>query len=126
MTVTLVDKAERSRTPADLAVPVREALAVIPGIEVSVSVASSMGGNEAPVQISISGNALDVLQPRADELVRRLIGRGTETPEEQQRRLETAKVELAAEDEFDRTVMNVTVQDAAREVVELMNLSARG
>jgi guanylate kinase len=59
--------------------------------------------------------------PSWDELVRRLIGRGTESPEEQQRRLETAKVELAAEHEFDRTVMNVTVQDAAREVVELMS-----
>lgn len=72
MTVTLVDKSQRSRTPADLSLPVRDALAVIPGIEVSVSIASGMGGNQAPVQISISGNSLDVLQPRADELIRRL------------------------------------------------------
>ncbi len=38
--------------------------------------------------------------PSWDEMVRRLVGRGTETAEEQQRRLETAKLELAAEPEF--------------------------
>ena len=42
-----------------------------------------------------------LLPPTWDELVRRLIGRGTESAEEQARRLETAKVELAAQDEFD-------------------------
>ncbi|WP_022880815.1 guanylate kinase [Gryllotalpicola ginsengisoli] len=60
--------------------------------------------------------------PSWDELVRRLIGRGTETSDEQQRRLETAKVELAAEHEFDKTVVNASVPEAAREVVELMAL----
>ncbi len=63
--------------------------------------------------------------PSWDELVRRLIGRGTETAEEQQRRLETAKVELAAEDEFDRTVVNSTVAEAAQEVVDLMFMRAQ-
>ena len=42
-----------------------------------------------------------LLPPTWEELVRRLIGRGTESPEEQARRLDTAKVELAAQDEFD-------------------------
>lgn len=63
--------------------------------------------------------------PSWDELVRRLVGRGTEPAEEQRRRLETAKVELAAEDEFDRTVVNSSVPEAAREVVELLNVRAR-
>lgn len=63
--------------------------------------------------------------PSWEELVRRLIGRGTESVEEQQRRLETAKVELAAEGEFDKTVVNASVADAAREVVELMSLPSR-
>jgi guanylate kinase len=63
-----------------------------------------------------------LLPPTWDELVRRLIGRGTETPEEQQRRLETAKVELAAQDEFDHRVVNTDVADAAREVVDLMKI----
>ena len=61
-----------------------------------------------------------LLPPTWEELVRRLIGRGTESTEEQQRRLDTAKVELAAQDEFDARVVNTEVSEAAREVVELM------
>ena len=64
-----------------------------------------------------------LLPPSWDELVRRLIGRGTETPVEQQRRLETARVELAAQDEFDFKVINHDVSQAAQEVVELMAVS---
>lgn len=54
--------------------------------------------------------------PSFDELVRRLIGRGTETEEQRQRRLETAKVELASESEFDVTIVNTTVDEAADEL----------
>jgi guanylate kinase len=61
--------------------------------------------------------------PTWDEMVRRLVGRGTETPEEQQRRLETAKLELAAEPEFDHTVINDDVRRAADELVSLMGLT---
>lgn len=46
----------------------------------------------------------------------RLIGRGTETAEQQARRLETAKVELAAESEFDVTIVNETVDQAAADL----------
>ncbi len=62
-----------------------------------------------------------LLPPTWEELVRRLIGRGTEKPEEQQRRLDTARVELAAQDEFDAKVVNTEVSRAAHEVVELMD-----
>ena len=58
--------------------------------------------------------------PSWDELVRRLVGRGTETEAERERRLETARDELAAESEFDATVVNVSIPDAAAELVELM------
>jgi guanylate kinase len=64
-----------------------------------------------------------LLPPSWDELVRRLIGRGTENQEEQQIRLESAKGELAAQDEFDAKVINAEVSQAAREVVDLMNVS---
>ncbi|MBO0982564.1 guanylate kinase [Rathayibacter sp. SD072] len=67
-----------------------------------------------------------LLPPSWDELVRRLVGRGTESPEEQQRRLATARVELAAQDEFDFAVVNSTVPEAAREVVELMSPRSDG
>ena len=58
--------------------------------------------------------------PSWDELVRRLVGRGTEDDEERARRLQTAKVEMAAEKEFDVTVVNDDVRRAAEELVSLM------
>lgn len=58
--------------------------------------------------------------PSWDELVRRLVGRGTESEAERERRLETARVEMAAQPEFDVTVVNVSIPDAAAELVELM------
>lgn len=60
--------------------------------------------------------------PSWEELVSRLLGRGTESPEEQRRRLETARLELAAEPEFDAVVVNDRVERAAEELVRLMGL----
>lgn len=64
-----------------------------------------------------------LLPPSWEELVRRLVGRGTEDSAEQARRLETAKAELAAQDEFDYRVVNADVGTAAREVVDLMAIT---
>lgn len=58
--------------------------------------------------------------PSWDELVTRLSGRGTEAPEVIERRLAAAKVELAAEREFDVTLVNTSVQDVCRELVTLL------
>ncbi|MFE4694508.1 MULTISPECIES: guanylate kinase [Streptomyces] len=63
--------------------------------------------------------------PGWDELVRRLTGRGTEAPDVIERRLAAAKVELAAESEFDTTLVNTSVEDVARELLTLM-LQASG
>jgi len=71
-------------------------------------------------------NFVFLAPPSWEEMVRRLVGRGTETPEEQQRRLETAKLELAAEPEFNHTVINDDVQRAADELVSLMGLTPHG
>lgn len=60
--------------------------------------------------------------PSWDELVRRLTGRGTEPPEVIERRLDAAKVELAAEPEFDVTLVNTSVEDVARELLALMDV----
>ncbi|MGN9756899.1 guanylate kinase [Streptomyces sp. SD31] len=60
--------------------------------------------------------------PSWEELVRRLTGRGTEPPEVIERRLEAAKVELAAEPEFDVTLVNTSVEDVARELLALMDV----
>lgn len=67
-------------------------------------------------------NFVFLAPPSWDEMVRRLVGRGTETAQEQQQRLETAKLELAAEPEFNHTVINDSVEHAADELVSLMGL----
>ena len=58
--------------------------------------------------------------PSWDELVRRLVGRGTESQEEREVRLTTAKAELAAAVEFDVTLVNDDVRRVADELVSLM------
>lgn len=58
--------------------------------------------------------------PSWEELVGRLEGRGTETAEERAVRLDTAKVELAAQNEFDRVIVNDDIRRAAEELVSLM------
>jgi guanylate kinase len=58
--------------------------------------------------------------PSWEELVRRLVGRGTETEEERQRRLATARLEMAAEPEFDVVIVNREIHAAAEELVTLM------
>lgn len=61
-----------------------------------------------------------LLPPSWEELVRRLESRGTEDSAEQARRLETARTELDAQDEFDETIVNDDVDRAAEAVVHLM------
>jgi guanylate kinase len=58
--------------------------------------------------------------PSWEELVRRLIDRGTEEEDERSRRLETARQELAAEPEFNVTIVNTRIHAAGEELVELM------
>jgi len=61
--------------------------------------------------------------PSLDELVRRLVGRGTEDQEERERRLRTAEVEMAAEPEFDVSIVNDDVRRATDELVSWMGLA---
>jgi guanylate kinase len=61
-----------------------------------------------------------IAPPSWEVLVERLQSRGTETAIEQQKRLETAKSELASQGEFDRVVINDEVARCASEVVELL------
>ena len=62
--------------------------------------------------------------PSWEELVRRLVGRGTEDEEERARRLQTALEEMAAEPEFDVAVVNHEIHAAAEELVALMGTSS--
>jgi guanylate kinase len=88
-------------------------------------------GLPALVEVDLQGaRALRVAAPEAllvflappswDDLVVRLTGRGTEPPEVVDRRLRTAKEEIAAQDEFDAVVVNTDVRTAARDLLTLL------
>lgn len=90
-------------------------------------------GREAVLEIDLQGarqvrtnwpdaRLVFLAPPSWDELVRRLVGRGTETEEERTRRLDTATRELAAESEFDTTVVNRDVAHAVADLVGLLGL----
>lgn len=61
-----------------------------------------------------------IAPPSWDELKRRLSMRGTEDSAEQDRRLDTAKLEMQAQDEFDAVIINEHVDKCAQQVVDLM------
>ena len=54
-----------------------------------------------------------IAPPSRDALRARLIGRGTDDPEQVERRLQTAEGELAAQDEFTRVVVNDRLEEAS-------------
>lgn len=73
------------------------------------------------VRQAVPGALLVFLAPPSwEELVRRLTGRRTEPPADVARRLEAARTELAAEPEFDVTLVNTSVGEVCRQLVALM------
>ena len=60
--------------------------------------------------------------PSWEELVRRLVGRGTESAVQRERRLETARAEMAAQAEFDFVVVNGEIGQAVKDLVALVCL----
>jgi guanylate kinase len=61
------------------------------------------------------------IAPPSDEALRtRLVGRGSDAPEQIERRLEVAREELAAEGEFDHVVVNDNLDDAVARLSELV------
>jgi HAE1 family hydrophobic/amphiphilic exporter-1 len=72
MTVTMIDKSQRSVTPQDLMPVVRRALEAVPGATFQVSAASSIGGSSAPVSITLYGESYAVLDRLAGRLEARL------------------------------------------------------
>ena len=60
--------------------------------------------------------------PTWEALVRRLVGRGTENAAQRERRLATARTELAAASEFDHVVVNDQVGKTVDQLVDLLGL----
>ena len=102
---------QRSGTPAS---PVRESLAQGRPVLVEVDLAGARSIK------SLMPEAVTVPPPSWDELVKRLTGRGTEPEDVVARRLETARTELAARDEFDRVVVNDDVERAFAEISAIL------
>jgi guanylate kinase len=73
------------------------------------------------VRAAVPGALLVFLAPPSwPELERRLVNRNTESAEKVARRLEAAKGELAAEDEFDITLVNTSVERVCAQLVALI------
>ncbi|NLE81117.1 MAG: guanylate kinase [Rhodococcus sp.] len=104
---------QRSGTPA---VPVREALDAGKPVLVEVDLAGARAVRAAMPEALL----VFMAPPSWDVLVGRLTGRGTEPPEVVERRLETARVELAARDEFDEVIVNEDVNQSCDELVSLL------
>lgn len=64
-----------------------------------------------------------LLPPSWEELEHRLRGRGTESPEQIERRLTTARTEMDAQLEFDMVVRNDSVSLATDELLHIMGLN---
>jgi guanylate kinase len=61
-----------------------------------------------------------IAPPSRETLRARLVGRGTDSPEAVERRLETADAELAAQPEFEHVVVNDRLEDAVDELVSIV------
>ena len=66
-----------------------------------------------------------IAPPSFEDLARRLEGRGTEDETVRERRLATARVELAAREEFDHVIVYDDVDRAVSELAEVMGLASR-
>ncbi|MCV7258184.1 guanylate kinase [Mycobacterium shimoidei] len=105
-----------------LAAPVREATQAGHPVLIEVDLAGARAIKRAmPEAISVF-----LAPPSWEDLEARLVGRGTETPEVIERRLATARTELAAQDDFDEVVVNSRLETACAQLVSLLVDTAPG
>ncbi|MBZ8177858.1 guanylate kinase [Corynebacterium poyangense] len=104
---------QRSGTPA---APVNQALQEGRPVLVEVDVV----GARAIKSLMPEATTVFLAPPSWEELVQRLTGRGTETAEVIERRLATARNELAARDEFDQIVVNDDVNQAVASISDIL------
>ena len=103
----------RSGTPAR---PIRDATEAGQPVLLEVDLAGARAVKQAmPEAITVF-----LAPPNWEALESRLSGRGTESAEVMARRLETARAELSAKDDFDRIVVNSQLESACAELVSLL------
>ncbi len=105
-----------------LAEPVRSAT----GSGFPVLIEVDLAGARAIKQAMPEAITVFLAPPSWADLQARLVGRGTESPEAMARRLDTARVELAAQDDFDQVVVNSQLESACAELVSLLVGNAPG
>lgn len=99
-----------------LAQPVRAATASGSPVLIEVDLAGARAIKKAmPEAITVF-----LAPPSWADLEARLVGRGTESREDIRRRLDTARVELAAQGDFDEVVVNGQLESACAELVSLL------
>lgn len=103
----------RSGTPA---APIREATAAGRPVLIEVDLAGARAVKRAMPEVT----SVFLAPPSWEELEKRLVGRGTESPEVIERRLATAREELAAQGDFDVVVVNQDLEAACSELVSLL------
>jgi guanylate kinase len=109
----------RSATPAQ---PIRDATAAGHPVLIEVDLAGARAVKRAmPEAITVF-----LAPPSWEALESRLAGRGTETPDVMRRRLQTARAELAAQDDFDEVVVNSQLESACAELISLLVGTAPG
>src|SRR5699024_2660425 len=96
---------QRSGTPAE---PVNEALEASRPVLVEVDLAGARNVKKALPEAELAFLA----PPSWEILVDRLTGRGTECQDVSERRLDTAREEWAWQSEFDRVIVNDSLDDA--------------
>ncbi|MGA7132915.1 MAG: guanylate kinase [Mycobacterium sp.] len=102
--------------------PVRDAVAAGHPVLIEVDLAGARAVKQAmPEAITVF-----LAPPSWEALEARLIGRGTETPDVIERRLTTARTELAAKKDFDEVVVNSQLETACAELVSLLVETAPG
>ncbi|HTM84466.1 MAG TPA: guanylate kinase [Mycobacterium sp.] len=110
---------QRSGTPA---APIAEAARSGRPVLIEVDLAGARSIKKAlPEAITVF-----LTPPDWETLQARLVGRGTESAEVMERRLATARTELAAQGDFDRVVVNGQLENACSELVSLLVDTAPG
>ena len=103
----------RSGTPAQ---PIRDAISAGRPVLIEVDLAGARAvKNAMPEALSVF-----LAPPSWEALESRLTRRGTESPEVMNRRLATARAELAAQNDFDVVVVNSQLESACAELVSLL------
>ena len=80
-----------------------------------------LGGIKIKKHFGEQALAVFVASPSLEELKNRLEGRGTETAESLQKRLDKAEAEIAQQDAFDIVIVNDDLDTAQQEVLKKVN-----